>query len=163
MKQMRHMLFAIIISLLAGSSLLLTSAAPAHASDDTGCTSANGDNGLPGIVCTDVWHDGTAVNTVTATYAKDAGTIDIPILKAIPLGTNGICRTSAFAYYVKPEGGPAVPLGDPSYQARSNCSFGNFAWFTFQVGSWIPSGSRICTKFMQNNVPVGGEPCIKLQ
>lgn len=131
---MQRVRILLVVGAVASALAVSAGAASvAHASAQ-GCTSASG-----GYVCTTVNGSGTYVDSVTAIRGK----------------SGSICRSSAYAYYVPPWGG-AYSLG---YAARDNCAYGR-AWFDFGVRRYLPSGSRVCTKFMELGAPVGGEPCV---
>jgi hypothetical protein len=108
----------------------------AHA-DDSSCGFASG----AGYVCTYVAGNGTWVDHVWSNR-----------FKATP---PEICRSSAWAYYIPPWGG-AIGL---AYTNRYDCVYG-WARAHMNVKRHVPSGSRVCTKFMEFDQPVGPEPCV---
>ncbi len=122
---------AVVAAIIVGSQVANQSAASA---DAQGCSSASG-----GYVCTYVGGSGRYVNYVTASRGKNGS----------------ICRSSAWIYSISPAGA-VTGLG---YQSRANCAMGR-AWFSFTLNRSFPSGTRICSKFMEGGAPVGGEPCL---
>jgi hypothetical protein len=129
------------LAVMAATSLavlLSVFGAPSAAqADDSSCGFASGG----GYVCTYVAGNGTWVDHVWSNRAKFA--------------PPEICRSSAWAYYVPPWGG-AVGL---AYTSRYDCVYG-MARAYMNVKRHVPSGSRVCTKFMEFDQPVGPEPCI---
>lgn len=108
----------------------------AHA-DDSSCGLASGG----GYVCTYVAGNGTWVDHVWSNR-----------FKAYP---PEICRSSAWAYYIPPRGG-VIGL---AYTQRYDCVYG-WARAYMSIKRHVPSGSRVCTKFMEFDQPVGPEPCV---
>jgi hypothetical protein len=136
MKRRALGLIAIVVAMLLS---VLASVSPAQA-DDSSCQSA-----ANGYVCTYVAGQGTWVSHVYAIRGKAVPVFDI-------------CRSSAWAYYIPPWGG-AYGIG---YTERNDCVYGRAAALMY-VNRWLPSGSRVCTKFMEYGVPVGGEPCVTVR
>lgn len=96
-----------------------------------------------GYTCTTVEHSGAYINAVWAIRSNAA--------------PPWICRASAWVYYVPPWGG-AYGL---AYQEDGGCQYGTFR-FRLPVNRWVPSGSRVCSKFMEYGNPSGPEPCVKV-
>ncbi len=127
-----------IVAIVALFGALVTPTA-AHA-DASSCGFASGG----GYVCTYVAGSGTWVDHVWSNRTKVA--------------PPEICRSSAWAYYIPPWGG-AVGLG---YTARYDCVYVTARAY-IDVKRWVPSGSRVCTKFMEFDQPVGPEPCVTVR
>lgn len=95
-----------------------------------------------GYTCTTVNHNGTYVDHVWSIRTKTE------------MWPWAICNSSAWVYYIPPWGG-AYGL---AYGQNSGC-ISVTARYKLQVNRWVPSGSRVCSKFMENGRPVGSEPC----
>lgn len=134
-----HKLAAVAVVAVTVFLGVLTGSSPARA-DDSSCGFASG----MGYACTYVNGSGTWINHIWAIRAKTA--------------PPEICRSSAWAYYVPPWGG-AYGL---TYTERNDCVLG-MARAYMSVNRRVPSGSRVCTKFMEFGQPVGPEPCVVLR
>jgi len=118
---------------------VLIGSTPARA-DDSSCGFASG----MGYACAYVNGSGTWINHIWAIRSK-----------TLP---PEICRSSAWAFYIPPWGG-AYGLG---YTERNDCVFGTARAY-MAVNRRVPSGSRVCTKFMEFGQPVGPEPCVTVR
>lgn len=105
--------------------------------DDSSCGFASG----TGYVCTYVNGNGTWINHIYSNRTKSA--------------PPEICRSSAWAYYIPPWG-DAVGIG---YTERHDCVYVTARAY-MQINRSVPSGSRVCTKFMEFGTTVGPEPCV---
>ena len=134
-------LLAVITPVLFAAMTMFVSVAPVQAAEGCSMTSPYS------YVCTNLTGNGTYVQSVASIRGET---------KSKAPYVTPICNTSAFVYYVPPSGGAAVSLG---YQSRGGCVI-NRAWFEIPVNRNLPSGSRVCTKFMKSGVSVGPEPCV---
>jgi hypothetical protein len=130
---------AVLATVLASTAALNGNAS----ADASGCTTAKG-----GSVCIWVVGKGEVVREITVARFKGWE----------------MCQQSAWVYAVLPNGGGVITL---DYQARSNCSYGStyfhkrFGTYSYS-GKYLPHGSRVCVKWMENGASVGGEPCVTI-